>query len=113
MKRTAAMACVDCGGAKWPRAHFMRQRCGPCGKNFERHMQAAQRAVHQAVRRGELAPAVEHVCVDCGGKASDWDHRDYSKPMDVQPVCRRCNFARGPALYERVAPEAKPAQEAA
>ena len=31
--------------------------------------------------------------------AYDYDHRDYSKPLEVDPVCRRCNQMRGPADY--------------
>jgi hypothetical protein len=37
-------------------------------------------------------------CVDCGAQARDYDHRDYNKPLEVDPVCRRCNLRRGPAI---------------
>lgn len=37
-------------------------------------------------------------CVDCGGEAIEYEHRDYNRPLDVQPVCRRCNLHRGPAV---------------
>jgi len=37
-------------------------------------------------------------CVDCGELARDYDHRDYMKPLDVEPVCRVCNIKRGSAL---------------
>jgi hypothetical protein len=37
-------------------------------------------------------------CVDCGAQARDYDHRDYNKPLEVNPVCRRCNLRRGPAI---------------
>ena len=37
-------------------------------------------------------------CVDCGCKASEYDHRDYNKPLDVVPVCRGCNARRGQAI---------------
>jgi hypothetical protein len=36
-------------------------------------------------------------CVDCGDWANNWEHRDYSKPLEVDPVCDSCNFKRGPA----------------
>lgn len=37
-------------------------------------------------------------CVDCGVPADEYDHRDYKKPLEVDPVCRACNQARGPGL---------------
>ncbi|MFA5633142.1 MAG: hypothetical protein WC997_16665 [Porticoccaceae bacterium] len=30
--------------------------------------------------------------------ATDYDHRDYRKPLSVEPVCRRCNLSRGYAI---------------
>jgi hypothetical protein len=38
-------------------------------------------------------------CVDCGKRATCWEHRDYGKPLDVEPTCHRCNLRRGPAKY--------------
>ena len=40
-------------------------------------------------------------CVDCGANATDYDHRDYNKPLDVEPVCRSCNIRRGNAVFKR------------
>lgn len=37
-------------------------------------------------------------CMDCGHPAWVYDHRDYRKPKDVEPVCSGCNKNRGPAL---------------
>jgi len=37
------------------------------------------------------------MCTDCGAQARDYDHRDYARPLDIEPVCRRCNQKRGPA----------------
>lgn len=56
---------------------------------------AAQAAVARARRHGELVPPSDLDCVDCGKKAEVYDHRDYSRPLDVQPVCRGCNGRRG------------------
>jgi len=36
-------------------------------------------------------------CVDCRGRAREWDHRDYFKLDKVQAVCHPCNLMRGPA----------------
>jgi hypothetical protein len=98
MKRTAAKVCVDCGGSKGDR-HWMTQRCTPCRKNFEAQMFAASRAVSKAVRHGVLPDRRIFSCMDCGDRATDYDHRDYSQPLMVDPVCRACNFKRGPAKY--------------
>lgn len=63
----------------------------------------AQRARHQlyaAIRKG-LLPNLglrQTRCVDCGDIALHHDHRDYSKPLEVEPVCGSCNAKRGPAV---------------
>jgi hypothetical protein len=60
----------------------------------------AHALVSKAVRAGSLADlrAVEVRCSDCSARAACYDHRDYRKPLDVQPVCTRCNKRRGPAI---------------
>lgn len=55
--------------------------------------------VAKAVRAGSLLPARSRMCADCGEGAAVYDHRDYNRPLDVTPVCRRCNALRGPALW--------------
>ncbi len=54
--------------------------------------------VHAAIRRGSI-PKLDGTigCVDCGRTARHYDHRDYTKPLDVVPVCISCNFKRGTA----------------
>jgi len=37
-------------------------------------------------------------CTDCDNKAQVYDHREYSKPLEVDPVCKSCNMKRGPAI---------------
>jgi hypothetical protein len=54
--------------------------------------------VQRAIRRGEMPPAKALICVDCGKPALEYDHRDYSKPLEVEPVCSSCNHFRGPAI---------------
>lgn len=61
-------------------------------------MSLAHRIVNRAVRRGEMRPAYEYQCADCDARAIEYDHRDYLKPLVVDPVCRRCNVRRGPGL---------------
>jgi hypothetical protein len=36
-------------------------------------------------------------CRDCGKRATQYDHRDYNKPLEVEPVCQSCNLLRGHA----------------
>ena len=66
--------------------------------------QAAMTAVYVAKDKGYILPFSEYPVrcfgvdgVPCGGMAEQWDHRDYNKPLDVEPVCRSCNMRRGPA----------------
>lgn len=61
----------------------------------------AIKAVNAAVRGGLLPRLAGNNirCVDCRKPAAVYDHRDYSKPLDVQPVCHRCNQKRGRAIW--------------
>ena len=47
---------------------------------------------------GLLPSASVFPCVDCAAPAVDYEHRDYNRPLAVEPVCRRCNLARGAAV---------------
>jgi len=51
--------------------------------------------VNAAIRCGDLPPPTHLLCVDCNEPAKEYDHRDYTKPLQVQAVCRRCNQKRG------------------
>lgn len=86
------------------------RRCQPCTADhiqymeFGRGKREAGSAVAKAKRKGLLRPASEFSCTDCSAPAVDYDHRDYNKPLEVQPVCRSCNLRRGSAI-PRVPPE--------
>lgn len=54
-----------------------------------------------AKRRGVLPDPKKLICADCGMSAQAYDHRDYSKPLDVVPVCYGCNLKRGGAWFPR------------
>lgn len=56
---------------------------------------AAHAFTRAAVINGFLVDPKSCKCVDCGKQAECYDHRDYSKPMIVDPVCRPCNNSRG------------------
>lgn len=50
------------------------------------------------MRSGELKRLDGSIeCVDCGMPAKEYDHRDYTRPLDVVPVCGSCNSKRGVA----------------
>lgn len=60
------------------------------------------RAVELAKAQGFLHQLDGSIpCVDCGRPAKVYDHRDYSRPLDVEPVCKGCNKKRGPGLNKR------------
>lgn len=98
--------------------HLRLNTCVRCGRDFVRHPQAtmcascrdsyladarrAMVAVARAVKEGTLPKLTGDVpCVDCGQPAWHYDHRDYALPLDVVPVCRRCNRLRGPVTIRQ------------
>lgn len=91
--------CFDCGTLF--RGLSAQARCNDCRFRNGNHRvrSKAHACVSRAVYKGVLANLkVENVgCVDCGDRADRYDHRDYSKPLAVDPVCRRCDRKRGPA----------------
>lgn len=58
----------------------------------------AKYELDKAIKAGQLSRITKRTkCVDCGHRATGYDHRDYYKPLEVEPVCRRCNHRRGAA----------------
>lgn len=92
------MACIGCGAALPLLRHYKTYLCASCKNNgLRRQGTGAHILVASAIRYGYLPHPTTLVCVDCGVPATEYDHRDYSKPLEVDAVCRSCNFARGPA----------------
>ena len=63
-------------------------------------MYQAHHIVASAVRVGLLPSLTDCniVCSDCKQRrATAWEHRDYSKPLYVRPVCDSCNGKAGRA----------------
>lgn len=90
--------CDGCGAALPLIRHYKTYLCDSCKEVLPcKTGESAHKLVAMAIRLGFLRTISECVCVDCGARATDYDHRDYSKPLDVDPVCRPCNFRRGPA----------------
>jgi hypothetical protein len=93
------IACVVCGERE-ERSPTTRNVlfCTECNR---RHLTEGAKAIAQvgrAVRAGALPKLSDLACIDCGSDAAVYDHRDYTKPLDVEPVCVRCNAGRGPAF---------------
>lgn len=94
-------SCSGCGAVEMVAGGNTGFLCSACREAIRHHTLSAQYLAHQAVakarRAGLLASPREHKCADCGAQATEYDHRDYSQPLAVDPVCRRCNVVRGPA----------------
>jgi hypothetical protein len=72
-------------------------------REYIRKAWQAQQIVRRAVKAGTLPNLRKDkvLCVDClTRKATNYDHRDYAKPLDVSPVCGLCNHKRGPAKIQ-------------
>lgn len=91
--------CAFCGNE----ISMSRKRISPycsieCSNKVAEIRSSVGAAIRKAVKSGVIQKLDGSVqCVDCGNPARHYDHRDYTKPLDVSPVCRSCNFKRGPA----------------
>jgi len=106
--------CEGCGSSVWrvSTARF----CFPCADKRQResigrwHRKTPQARwanskVATATLAGRLERPTDRDCVDCGGPVKVYDHRDYSRPLDVEPVCYRCNFmAEEPPQQRSIGP---------
>lgn len=72
-------------------------RCLDCEIWALRLQMDAKAAVGNAIRSGQLPAVTDLACADCGKPAQEYDHRDYYKPLAVEPTCKSCNRRRGPA----------------
>jgi hypothetical protein len=91
--------CRDCNNEIKDR-DLRAKFCFPCSEKrpIKNGQIKSASLVAKAIKEGKLRPVKEFICVDCGKQATDYDHRDYNKPLDVVPVCRSCNVKRGPAI---------------
>ena len=53
--------------------------------------QQARTMVTAAIKRGDLVPAS---CSRCGNPKAEAHHEDYSRPLDVVWLCRKCHAMR-------------------
>lgn len=54
--------------------------------------------VYWAIKRGDLTPVAKCSCADCGVPATEYHHEDYTKPLEVIPLCKSCHVARHTSL---------------
>jgi len=101
--------CMDCG--REDKGKGYKGRCLPCydrdyASRYRKKYRNAIRAhwkVAAAVLKGILPHPRSCLCKDCGLQADAYDHRDYLKPLDVEPVCHSCNKLRGPGANREAA----------
>jgi hypothetical protein len=91
--------CECCGTADISQRHPRARYCLPCrnGGLVAFMPSKARNIVSTLVRAGLLTKPAELACTDCGCPATCYDHRDYLKPTEVEPVCNECNAIRGSA----------------
>lgn len=89
--------CVTCLQTFVVRHTKLKRSCIDCEALRVRAKEAAQAQVHKEIKAGRMKPATAYACVDCGAPAKHYEHRDYTQPLWVDPVCQRCNRLRGPA----------------
>jgi hypothetical protein len=92
------ITCLRCGAKKEASSRSHSGLCDACSQPHYREGAVAHRRVGYAIRAGRLQRAAERLCADCGQPARMYDHRDYTKPLDVEPVCGSCNQHRGAAF---------------
>lgn len=61
-------------------------------KNREKHI--ARSTVKAYANKGKIPKATDCKCTDCGIQAEEYHHEDYSKPLDVIPLCKPCHLQR-------------------
>lgn len=90
--------CAICDGVM-PRGRSHSMYCSlECARAVADARSGISNAIARLVRTGAIQPARSFRCVDCGGLAREYEHRQYLKPFDVVPVCHACNLKRGPAI---------------
>lgn len=91
--------CAWCGGKVPAEGRLGSRYCSVgCAARTSEIARKAISLVQMAIRRGEIQKITKGVlCADCGKQATEYEHRDYSRPLDVVAVCRGCNIRRGPA----------------
>ena len=88
-------SCEVCSTSFGRQVVASRAYCKDCRKWVMWVQQRVTRAVREAIKIGILDRPETQACVDCGKRAEYYEHRHYMRPLDVVPVCIRCNQKRG------------------
>lgn len=88
-------SCKRCGVFTTRDRRSIADICSPCSDAHRKEGTNASNLVQKAVRDGVLPKVDTLICVDCGKTAQNYDHRDYTNPLEVEPVCKKCNLIRG------------------
>lgn len=97
-RKSKSRRCVHCNDVFYPRS-LCKWYCLDCEDKKERAKTRALKLVAKAIKDGHMLPATSFECWDCSEPAIVFDHRNYDRALDVQPVCRACNRRRGPAAF--------------
>ena len=95
------IVCKRCGQEAVRHVLARSGMCTPCMAARTKERRSATAEVTKAVRNGRLDSPKTLTCADCGKAARDYDHRDYTKPLEVEAVCHPCNLKR-PVAYDSV-----------
>jgi 5-methylcytosine-specific restriction endonuclease McrA len=61
------------------------------------HRKKSRLYQRRAIRIGQLKSPLDRICVDCGQKASEYDHYlgyETGLELNVEPVCQKCHKRR-------------------
>lgn len=90
------MQCAACKRVLGHQHHSARY-CLPCADSVMDMQKAIAKSLRFAINAGKLKDWRGQKCHFCGEAASGYEHRDYSRPFNVRPICRSCNWKLGPA----------------
>lgn len=94
--------CVRCGVSHIAPIQRRRNICPDYSKERLAEGYKASALLNRAIKQGLIPHISTLSCSDCGAGAKNYDHRDYTKPLDVEPVCCSCNTKRGPAMDSKL-----------
>lgn len=89
--------CIHC--QKPTKRYWNARMCWACLDASKNPKARAMVLVRKAVSDGDMPSPLSKLCVDCGAPAHFYDHRDYARPLAVEPLCNACNVRRGPGRW--------------
>ena len=54
----------------------------------------AREKVRYRWKKGYIPKPTDCICAHCNAQAQEYHHEDYSKPLDVIPLCKPCHIKR-------------------